>query len=965
VLLAAIPRLEELPSPADRVPRDEALKVRRGPALDRFLRGGAIDSYLVLLRPGDYLHAVVEQQGVDVVVSLLDPSGSELLVVDSPNGDVGPEPVFLVARFAGYHRLLVQALDRNALGRYAVRIEELRPASEVDRSRAAAAADVAHGEALRSKGGQVRLDQALTAYRSALQHWRHLGEMRDEALTWRRIGQTCRAMADLRGARDAFEQALTLYRKLRDEAAEAPLLNDAGAVHQSLAELRQAEEDFLRARDLFHAQGNRRGEAAALNNLAAIYDSQADLDKALALYNQALTMWRDLGDRSRQAATLHNLGTTYSLLGRLREALELLNQALRLRRAVGDRRNEAATLTAVGWVYYLEGNLPVALHHYDRALLLRRQEGDLLGEAATLDRRGTALVRMGRTGEALDSYRRALAILTRAGEALGQAHTLANLGWLYDACGDPRQAASYEERALHIFHQAGDRHAEAHTLLGLARAARQFGDLGLARTRIAATLDLLESLRGATPLEELRISYLASRHDYYEFAIDLLMALELREPGRGFAAQAFATSERGRARGLLDVVAENDATNFRDRGQPAPLGVPEIQREVLDPDTLLLEYALGEERSFLWVVGAHSVASYQLPGRAEIEARARRLYDLLPRSQKRGIKEQERFAAAALSDAILAPAVGSLGRKRLLIVADGALQYIPFGALPVLSPEGRRIPLLVGHEVVHLPSASVLARLRQQIAGRPEPPHLVAVVADPVFDRDDSRLQRSLIPVASVAIAGTSRAESELERSAEDLGLGHFARLPQARREAEAILSLVPPGEALPALGFAASRETVLSGRLADYRIVHFATHGLLNAEHPDLSGLVLALVDERGRLRDGFLRVHEVYGLHLPADLVVLSACRTALGQEVRGEGLLGLTQGFFHAGAARVLVSLWNVNDEATAELMSRFYRGVLRRGLPPSRALREAQLSMLREPRWGAPYYWAGFTLQGEWK
>jgi CHAT domain-containing protein len=196
-------------------------------------------------------------------------------------------------------------------------------------------------------------------------------------------------------------------------------------------------------------------------------------------------------------------------------------------------------------------------------------------------------------------------------------------------------------------------------------------------------------------------------------------------------------------------------------------------------------------------------------------------------------------------------------------------------------------------------------------------------------------------------------------------GGGSLPRLPFARREADAIVAAAGVDSAFRAVDFQASRETALSGALEGFRIVHFATHGLLNAKRPELSGLVLSLVDERGRPRDGFLRVRDVYDLRLPADLVVLSACQTALGEDVQGEGLVGLTRGFMHAGAARVVASLWPVDDVATAELMRRLYGRMLREGTRPAAALRDAQMEMAAEAPWRDPYYWAGFVLQGEWR
>ena len=273
-----------------------------------------------------------------------------------------------------------------------------------------------------------------------------------------------------------------------------------------------------------------------------------------------------------------------------------------------------------------------------------------------------------------------------------------------------------------------------------------------------------------------------------------------------------------------------------------------------------------------------------------------------------------------------------------------------------------------------------------QAAGRNLAPKAVAVIADPVFDRDDSRVmvtknkpQRqgiaprsrdSLRAIADVDnSSSTTKLERDVERSAGEVGMtenrgASIPRLSFSRREADAILALSPNPGALKAVDFEASLATATSQRLAQYRVIHFATHGLLNTQHPELSGVILSLVDERGVPQDGFLRLNEIYNLNLPADLVVLSACNSALGKEVRGEGLVGLTRGFMYAGAGGVAASLWKVDDEATAELMKHFYEGMFKRGLTPAAALREAQIAMWSQKRWHSPYYWAAFVLQGQY-
>jgi CHAT domain-containing protein len=281
----------------------------------------------------------------------------------------------------------------------------------------------------------------------------------------------------------------------------------------------------------------------------------------------------------------------------------------------------------------------------------------------------------------------------------------------------------------------------------------------------------------------------------------------------------------------------------------------------------------------------------------------------------------------------------------------------------------------------------MLAAIRNETRARKPAEKAIAILADPVFEPNDPRVLSGLrkddnhhlvarvrsaheAPTASgIQTQSASTPNAELLRSFRGFDLlnerGGFSRLPFSRDEADAIAALAAQTSSLKATDFQATRTIATSGQLSRFRILHVATHGLLNSEHPELSGLVLSLVDEHGRPQDGFLRMHEIYNLNLPADLIVLSACQTALGKQIRGEGLVGLTRGFMYAGAERVVASLWQVDDLATAELMKRFYRAMLKEGKQASEALRLAQLEMLKQNRWSAPYFWAAFTIQGEWK
>ncbi|MBD2101718.1 CHAT domain-containing tetratricopeptide repeat protein, partial [Leptolyngbya sp. FACHB-261] len=643
-------------------------------------------------------------------------------------------------------------------------------------------------------------------------------------------------------------------------------------------------------------------------------------------------------------------------------------------RAVGDRSGEATTLNNIGLVYDSLGDKQQALSYYNQALPLRRAVGDRSGEATTLN----------------------------------------NIGLVYDSLGDKQQALSYYNQALPLRRAVGDRSGEATTLNNIAYVKRDQGKLSEAKAQIEAAIGIVESLRTKVISQDLRASYFASVQNYYKLYVGLLMQLHKQQPAADYDALALYASERSRARSLLELLTEARAdirqgvdpqllarerslqqrlstieerqitlltgeqteervavirqelealqrqydeveTQIRTTSpryaaltQPQPLTLSQIQQQVLDDNTMLLEYSLGEERSYLWAVTKTGITSYELPKRSEIEAAARQFYAFLtvPSQRIRTAKAAE--SGTALSQILLGPVAAQLGQKRLLIVADGALQYIPFGTLPIPQPREAQNKLLIAeHEIVNLPSASTLAIIRRDLAGRSLAAKTIAVLADPVFGQGNERVRET----ATRAISS---------RDAQQ-----FPPLPGTRVEADQLLALVPTSERFQAFGPAASRETVTSGRLSQYRFVHFATHGLLNDQDPGRSGIALSSVDQQGTAQDSFLFTQDIFNLNLPAELVVVSGCRTGLGQEIRGEGLVGLTRGFMYAGAKRVVVSLWSVEDDATAELMTRFYREMLKNRQPPTAALRAAQLSMSQDPRWQNPYYWAGFIIQGEWK
>jgi len=944
---------------------------------------GVPDAYLVDLPAGVFADLGVEQKGIDVAVTVTAPDGRQLAASDSLFGNKGWEPVPIVTGQAGRYRLEVRARATPRPARYEVRLRALRSATARDRARVAA-------ESL----------FAAAAFPQALSGFRALGERGREA-------DVLYSMACAGSDLDRAKEALALFRSLGREREAGRALNDLGRLYRARGDLRQALAAYREALALNRRLGEAWAQAVTLQGLGMVYRSSGETGKAIDHYEEALALWRRLGDRLGEARTLATLGDLYQSVGDPRKALDHLEPALALFAAAGQPREEAGALTSLGDALSRQGEGPRAVAALERAVAIERSSGDREGEARTLNDLGWVYILRRDWCHVRESFARARALYGQAGDRPAEAVALANVAWADAEAGRPQAAIQGYGEALPLLAAFGDRDAEASALLGLAQARRGLSDLAGAQAAVEQGIERVESLRGASASSDLRAAFLASRQQLYAFEVDLLMERHQHQPGAGWDSQALAAAERARARGLLDLLAESradlrrgtdptllaradaadrrvneaDRRRWRNRTseaeqalrqalaeadraqtelrlaspayaaltQPRTLSAPEIERQVLDAGTLLLEYHLGRERSFLWAVTAAGLTAYELPRRAEIEDAARRGYELLERSRETLAQRPAEEALSELSNLLLRPVAGLLPGKRLLIVPDGALHYLPFAALPM---PGSSEPLVAGHEVVTSPSASALAIARRELAGRAPAPRTLAIVADPVFDTNDPRLRRPA--VTTVAWRGSSPANGD-----------RFQRLGYSHAEAETLAALVPPAERLDALGFKASRETVLSGALARYRIVHFATHGLLDTGNPGLSKLVLSQIDEQGGPRNGFVWAHEIYGLKLPADLVVLSACRTALGPEIRGEGLVGLTRGFQYAGARAVLVSLWEVDDEATAELMRLFYREMLERGRAPAAALRSAQDALRRRPEWNAPYFWAGFSLQGDWR
>jgi CHAT domain-containing protein len=983
---------------------------------------GEIARYAVRATAGEFLRVVVERPG-PLTISVSD--ASRVLVAERARVEPrdGPEALSWVAGRSGLYRIELRPRDAKRPARpHAITLSPPRPASDADIRLVSAERQLERGDALRRTGRANALRDALSAYAAARDEWRALGNEAGEAEALLGTGLTHRSLSENPEALAAYQAALAQARASGDRWIEAFTLQNVALVHRSWGELERARTHYQEAMAVSQLSNDQRAHGEAAAGLARIAYEYGDAATALQLYEESARIAREVGDPRVEGYALNGIGNVYHMWGDVDRAVDLWRQALTQREAAGDSLGPASTLSNIGLALMDSGRPAAALPYLNRALSLSRTLGNRRSEAQFLNVLGRALDALGDRAAARTAAVRALELAVAVGDQRLQAELLA-ASVERGAAGTTAEGDEHLAQSLDIFRRIGDPEGEATTWLTKANLERDGGRLEAALDSVTQALGLIERQRRRIPSQTMRASYLAATRQAFELRIDLLMQLDARHPGRGHAGDALRASEQARARSLLDMLAEtrgdirdgvpaevlarerdarrrlNEAAaraaapapredparlaaavdaavldyerveaeirarspRYRALVQPVPLTLADLQRQVVDDDSLLVEFALGEERSYVWAIGRTQMTAHVLPPRRVVEDAARRAHAAIAASHRPGRATAARTAAAHLSRLVLAPIAARLEQKRLLIVPDGALQFVPFAALPRPGRPGTaEEPLIVQHEIVQLPSASIVPVLRASAAGRAAPDRLLAVLADPVLGADDPRL--------AARAAGTAAPRAlplDLARSAASTGATKFERLHFTRQEAVTIGALATGAPALVALDFDASRATALDPALSRYRYVHFASHALLNAQHPELSGIVLSLVSHDGRQQDGFLRLHDIYNMRLGADLVVLSACQTALGRDVRGEGLVGLTRGFMYAGAPRVVASLWDVRDQQTADLMTRFYQFVLTDGLRPAAALRAAQLAMRKDPHRSAPAYWAGFVLQGEWR
>ena len=830
---------------------------------------------------------------------------------------------------------------------------------------------------------------ALKTAQQSLALWQELGDKFGIALALGQIAQYYYAQSQLVQSSQTYQQALQLWREQNNLPKQAETLIMLAYVESLKADWDSAISYYMQAQPLINDESEPELNASIASGFAYLFNENGLPEQALIHYQRAAEFFRQAKSERDLNRMIMYVGHAYLLLGdhdaannHLQEAcsrleginalsaaqcqgylaqLEILkgNYDAALERLIptidvfvkaGNPRHAAFVHALIGQIYENQGVLSRARESYLKASDTFSRISDRASEAAV----SFALGRLELKGSNYDAAEEFLKQSLEHTERIRGTATSRELTAAFSANVHARYAAYIEcLMRKHKLEPSRGLDVLAFQASELARARSLAELLQHTRTNVLNGVDPETAKREKTLRQMLR-----ARDNY---RIDLLTKdyknADLAE------VETSLTRLREEYQEVLEKIrAQNPG--FDRISQPTSYSLQQIQQNVIEDDqTVLLEYFLGSGASYVWLVTSNSFKTFEIPKEAIVNGAVNELYELLTRAPGADTDARIGAAASELGKIVLGPVSDQIAGRRVIVVADGALNYIPFQVLP----SGDKF-LIENSEVINAPSASILGQLRQELSKRKPAERTLAAFGDAVFPSNYAERRGS----ESDQQVAAKQSDSLLARAmSRDITVGGDSLKPEeiqelfyARSELKNIRDLAGR-TAFVATGFDATRQRLENTDLSQYSILHLATHGVLDPKRPEKSGFLLSLVDRNGNSQDGFIKMTDVYGLNAPVDLVVLSACRTALGKEVQGEGLIGLTRGFMHAGASSVASTLWRVDDEATAELMKRFYANMLQKSMTPASALREAQNTIRQDPRWKSPHYWAAFTLQGEYK
>lgn len=848
------------------------------------------------------------------------------------------------------------------------------------------------------------LDAARVRCREAAESYAQLGDDAGAARALNNLGLVHHGAGALDEAAEAYARALPLLVAVGDEGTAAVTRHNLAGVHHLRGDDPTALELYGEALAVFERSGAGQRAAETLNNLGQTYRYLGEPQAALDHFERAARAFVALGDLRRTTEIRVNQAALWRFLGRPERCVALLEPRVPATRERGEPKGLADVMQILGRCREDAGDGDGADDAYREALALRRAIGDRVGEASTLRAIGARSLDAGALDEGLAQLGEALSIARSLGRVPIEQRLASQIAEGHRRAGNREAAWHHAMASLELARSSAGPEGLFQARALLMRLAHEDARVQDARTHGEAAMTTIEGLRSELIGPARRADFFATVRAFFEDYLDVLVSSATDEPDGPWVAEAFRVAEHARARSLLDRVGEGDrvldddpaAAAHRERlrralegradarraalaaddddraaaldrtirdivnrldaldvaarrgssrlSRPPIIDLETVRTQLLGPREAMLAYLVGSRASVAWLVTRSRAEVYTLPGHDSLASLSQSVFagwSLLDLTAE-GAATAAATAATALAEAILPSTLQALDAERLLVVPDGTLAQVPFAALPF--GDGVVIDRFA---VATLSSASVLAALRARTGAPRSGRTLLAVLADPVFEGADPRLGDS---PPDHRTSSSRRSEP-------------WSRLPATAREAASIGRIAAAfGDVSTATGLAANRSR-LAAEAPRARILHLATHAVLDDRDPALSGVVLSQVDDQGQEIGGFVRLHEIYDLPIAADLVVLSACATAAGRALRGEGRIGLTRGFLAAGARAVLATSWPIDDRAGAVMMEAFYEALLEQRATPVEALRRAQNIMRRRGRFRHPSYWAGYVLHGD--
>ena len=793
------------------------------------------------------------------------------------------------------------------------------------------------------------LDKALTGLKLA----EELGDRTLEAQCLERSAFVWHDLGNARQAYDTCSRALALAQELVSRKLEILCYRTMGVIFLERGDLAGAEEDLSRALAYYQRTRSRRQADVCLYWLTLLFRDRGDYAKAMASANEALQISRDIGFKTGEAFHLTTLGDIFLALGDYERALAFNKEALKIAEKYIGKWSREECLNTIGSVYMELQDYAQALASFEEALRYIRQIGHRREEARCLYNVGYASLKLGDAEKARGYFRESLASAQKTGKKIIAASNQNRLGDVYRQMGFRDESKAAYEAAAGLGKAAGQPVVIWEACAGLGALCAAQGEIAAAVEHYKQAVAIIEDIRSQLLTREYSSGFFHSKVPIYEALVNLLFERYKESPSSETIEECLYYVEKAKARTLLDDLQKARAENARlSRVAPSePCRLAEIRQKLLGGRTGLIEYFVGDENLFVFIItpnrsSVHRIAPPDGHRTLDLAAKYARLL-----SSKDIENTQVLPAGRKLYDALIGLAGDDalIGLENLIIVPDRSLHYLPFEALvPGQAADrgsARSRFLIEDYGISYAPSASTLI----SILGRERPKEARAdwlAIGNPVIGRAEAR-------------AGPQTAGEEVASGYDDDRRASFPPLAYAAREMESIGRLIAPDRQRIVSGWEATEGRVKQLPLGDYRVIHFATHSLLDERVASRSSLFLT--GDRSSGEDGFLEAREICEMSLNADLVVLSACQTAGGKMERGEGIEGLARAFFCAGARSVLASLWNVNDESAARFMRDFYR-YLTLGKTKQEALRLTRAGM-SQARGSRPYYWAAFVLIGE--